>query len=103
MNYLHHRRRRCHFIHPPSPLPPPPTLLPHPQAELKPKEWLREVKAGASLEIKFGGTGAMPSSLVFTQILPLLDPEGDESLKKRGAFPAKASVCAQMQLRVGCG
>lgn len=30
-----------------------------------------------------------PGLLQFTQVLPLLDPDNDPSLKTRGAFPAK--------------
>lgn len=37
------------------------------QGELVPKEWLREIAPGASLEIRFGGTGALPTALAFTQ------------------------------------
>ncbi|KAL4419835.1 hypothetical protein ABPG75_006933 [Micractinium tetrahymenae] len=58
-------------------------------ARMVPKEWLKEIAAGATLRIGFGFQGTAPSGLQFTQILPLLDPDNDPSLKTRGTFPAK--------------
>lgn len=58
-------------------------------ARMVPKEWLKEIAAGATLRIGFGFQGAAPTGLQFTQILPLVDPNNDPSLKSRGAFPAK--------------
>ncbi|KAI7836597.1 hypothetical protein COHA_009555 [Chlorella ohadii] len=87
--------------------------------QLVPKQWSQEIKAGATKEIRFGGSGPLPTNLQFiqvlslldsdndpsqilstsaprvfsmpqfTQVLPLLDPDNDPSLKTRGAFPAK--------------
>ena len=54
-----------------------------------PKSWLQQIAPGATLTIAFGGSGAAPSSPVFTQVLPLLDPLHDVSLTTRKPFPSK--------------
>jgi hypothetical protein len=56
---------------------------------VSPKEWLKEIPPNGSLAIQFGGYGALPSALAFVQVLPLLDPDRDPSLARRGTFPAK--------------
>ncbi|KAL4435412.1 hypothetical protein ABPG77_006174 [Micractinium sp. CCAP 211/92] len=57
--------------------------------KMVPKDWLKEIAAGTTLRIGFGFQGSAPTGLQFTQILPLLDPNNDPSLKTRGTFPAK--------------
>lgn len=73
--------------HAPNPFLPRP--LPSPQVKMVPKDWLKEIAAGTTLRIGFGFQGSAPTGLQFTQILPLLDPNNDPSLKTRGTFPAK--------------
>ena len=36
---------------------------PNLQAQLVPKEWSQEVKAGAAKEVRFGGSGQLPTNL----------------------------------------
>ncbi|GAB4817780.1 hypothetical protein N2152v2_004826 [Parachlorella kessleri] len=59
------------------------------QVILTPKEWTKRIDAGTTYDIRFGGIKQLPTGFAFAQLLPLLDPNNDPSLKTRGQFGSK--------------
>lgn len=53
------------------------------------------IAAGSTFELAFGSNKWLPSKFNFTQILPLVDPANDPSLRTRGNFTDKVRQRAQ--------
>lgn len=58
------------------------------ETTLVPKEYARKIKAGATRSIQFGGAGAAPEIVSFSQILPLVGEDASDAT--RGSFGSKA-------------
>lgn len=65
-----------------------------------PKDWLREVKAGATLEVKFGAAGQLPANLEFEQVGAgcWLAPSWPRSAPPRRAEPSACCPPARAPL-----